>query len=270
VLLATMAGGHMDVYGCLAGLLAIAAFRRQDFRHGLVAGLLCGIATGFKAPFALFAVGIAIASLRTPRALAGVCLGTVATLLPPYLIAGAPGIRAVIDQHNLVGLSAYEPLQLLARLAPVLRHNPGGTSDISYVLSAALLLLLLWRLPAGPPDLPGARPVLALTMAWLLVFPQQHSWYAIMVLLMLALLSAGSLDWLMLAYAGVSALAEIPGVKFWKKLSPHWVRIAGRLIVQDIAPVTIAVVILAVVGLCVAAQRRTALAAAEPETHALT
>jgi hypothetical protein len=57
--------------------------------------------------------------------------------------------------------------------------NSGQRIDALGVI--AFVAILLWRMPAGPPSLPVARPALALTLAWLMVSPQQRHWYDAML-----------------------------------------------------------------------------------------
>jgi hypothetical protein len=51
----------------------------------------------------------------------------------------------------------------------------------------ALVLLLLWRMPAADPLRPALRPALALSVAWLVIWPYQLPWYDAMAICLLVL-----------------------------------------------------------------------------------
>jgi hypothetical protein len=59
MLFAVLGNGHNDVLAAAAGASALLVMRRIDSARGLLAGLLLGIATAVKTPYALFGVGLA-------------------------------------------------------------------------------------------------------------------------------------------------------------------------------------------------------------------
>jgi hypothetical protein len=90
--------------------------------------------------------------------------------------------------------------------------RPPGITAVAALLFAGLAVLLLRRLPSCFAALPGARPALALTVAWLLVWPYQRPWYDAMALCLLALCPATRLDWPMLLRLFAALLFYLPGV----------------------------------------------------------
>jgi hypothetical protein len=247
MLLAVMAGGHDDVLGVIFAVLSVAALRRADFTSGLLAGVLAGTAIAFEAPFALVALGLAIAALRSPRALSGVALGVTGVVLPTYAIAGKLAVASVLSEGGR-GFSTYQPWQLVARFAPSF-GTLSRTDTAAIAASVALAAFLLWRMPPGLPQFPAARPALALILAWLILSPQQRTWCDVTIFTLLALMPATKLDWIALARAAVTAVAQLPGVTT-RATNPLWLqRYAGALNTL-LVPVAIALLTVTLIGLC--------------------
>jgi hypothetical protein len=249
MLFAVMAGGHIDGLAAAAGLIGLLAFRRQDVRSGLIAGALVGVAVAIKAPFALFGAGLAWAALRSPRTLAALGLGAAAVLLPSYVLAGPRALSAVVHAAG-GGADLYEPWQLLYR-ALSWHHPSQRTDELALLASVLLAVLLLWRLPDGPPGLPAIRPALALALAWLVFSPQQYPWFDAMLFPLLAVMPATRLDWIALLRAVVAAIAEASGVVFYSALRPAWLFLAADITSRDLAPLVLAAAAAALVWLCV-------------------
>jgi hypothetical protein len=79
------------------------------------------------------------------------------------------------------------------------------------LLFAAVALLMLWRLPGDVPGLPAIRPTLAVSVAWLFLWPYTFPWYDAMVFCLLAVYSASRLDWLALIQLTIGVFALMPG-----------------------------------------------------------
>jgi hypothetical protein len=252
MLLAVMAGGHNDVLGVVFGLLAVLALRRLDLRHGLVAGLLIGLAITIKAPFALFGAGLAIAALRSPRALVGLALGTAVVTVPGYALAGGHAVAAVFKESSRAR-SFAEPWQLVADIMPYFTH-PRAAQALALLASAVLVVLLLWRMPAGPAQLPAVRPVLALTLAWLVWSPLQRAWYDVLLFPLLALMPATRLDWLLLGRALLGAIGQMPGDIIPNKVQPLDLVAAERLVSFYLVPLGLVVVAAVLAWLCLTRQ----------------
>jgi hypothetical protein len=249
MLLAVMAGGHVDGLAAAAGVTGLLVLDRPGVRRGLLAGLLVGAAVAIKAPFALFAAGLAWAAWRSPRVLAALGLGAAAVLVPSYLLAGHRALIAVTARGD-AGVDLYEPWQLLYRALSW--HNPSQRVD-ELAVAAALVLaaLLLRRLPDGPPGLPAVRPSLALSLAWLVTSPQQRPWFDAMIFPLLAVMPATRLDWIALARAGLASLAELPGVTFYAVLRPAWLSEVNGSIAHGLVPVALLATTAALIWLCV-------------------
>jgi hypothetical protein len=247
MLLAVVAGGHVDGLGAAFGVLALLALRRPGVRQGLMAGALAGVAIGIKAPFALFGAGLAIAAFRSPRTLAGLGLGAAGVLAPAYALTGPAAISATL--HVITRKpDVYQPWQLLARVPGLASlYNPSLLALIGTVLLAALLL---WRLPAGPRDLPALRPALALTLAWLVCSPQQRPWFDAMIFPLLALMPASGVDWVALGRAAAAAAAELPGVIYYSALRPAWLGTVVSGLVHAAVPAVLAITTAVLVWLC--------------------
>jgi hypothetical protein len=250
MLLAVMAGGHVDGLAAAAGVTGLLAFRRMNIRAGLVAGVLIGAAVAVKLPFALFGIGAAWAARRSPRALAGLAAGAAAVLVPGFLLAG--GQRALLAEvrRGAAAVDLYEPWQFLYRV--LAWHSPSQRIDLLAVIAAVLLaVLLLRRLPDGPPGLPAIRPALALSLAWLVTSPQQRPWFDAMIFPLLAVMPATRLDWVALARGVVASVAELPGILYYTQLSPHWLSLADDIVARDLAPLALLAITAALIWLCV-------------------
>jgi len=248
MLLAVMAGGHNDVLGMFFGLLAVLALRRLDLQAGLLSGLLVGVAIGFKAPFVLFGLGLAIAALRSRRALAGLGLGAAVVLVPCYALAGWHSVTSVLAESARAP-DLYQPWQLVADVVPYFK-NGHATDMLALAATVLLACLLLWRLPAGPPGLPAVRPALALTLAWLICSPQQRAWYDVLVFPLLAVMPATRLDWIVMAKAAAGAVGQLPGNMVGHRILPLWVQRIDVPVYGYLVPLALTGVAIALVWLC--------------------
>jgi hypothetical protein len=247
MLLAVVAGGHVDGLGAAFGVLALVALRHPGVRRGLMAGALAGVAIGIKAPFALFGAALAIAAFRSPRTLAGLGLGTAIVVVPAYAFTGPAAISATLHVISRKP-DVYQPWQLLARL-PWL-SGFGNPNLLALTGTLALAGLLLWRLPSGPAELPAVRPALALTLAWLICSPQQRPWFDAMIFPLLALMPATGADWVVLWRAGAAAVAELPGVAYYSRLRPGWLEAAAADLAHIVTPVVLVIAAIVLVRLC--------------------
>jgi hypothetical protein len=252
MLWAILGGGHLDGLAAAAGFLGLLCLRRLTTVRGLGSGLLIGAAIALKAPFVFFLLGPAWAARRSPRVMAAAAFGAVAVVVPCYLLAGRAAVTTVLSRAAGVPVP-YQPWQLLTK-ALALHHTTTFTDTVALFAFAALAPVLLWRLPSGSPGpagMPFVRPVLAVSLAWLICTPQQRPWYDAMIFPLLALMPATRLDWLIVVRAVATAAGELPGVAFYYQLHPHWLRSSVYLTTRDIVPVTLVVVAGALIWLCV-------------------
>jgi phosphotransferase system glucose/maltose/N-acetylglucosamine-specific IIC component len=248
MLLAVMAGGHVDGLAAGFGVAALIALRRLEVRQALLAGLLAGAATAVKAEFLIFAFGLAWATWRRPQVLAAAAAGVIAVLIPAYLLAGHGAVSADLSRASASPVF-YVPWQLL--LDVVHLANVNRDTDVAGVLACGVLaVIFLWRLPAGPASLPAVRPALAVSLAWLMVSPQQRPWYDAMLFPLVALMPATRLDWIVLFRGTAGAIAELPGITYYLSLHPGWLSRTGETFSLYLVPACLTLAIAAALVLC--------------------
>jgi hypothetical protein len=249
ILWSVLGGGHIDGLAAAAGFLGLLCLRRLGAARGLAAGLLIGAAIAIKAPFVLFLLGPAWVARRSPRTLAAAALGAVAVVLPCYLLAGRAAVTAVVSRGTGVA-DLYQPWQLLTRALGM--HNAVTFTNVLALCAAAVLApVLLWRLPPGPASPPGlafARPMLAVSLAWLICTPQQRPWYDAMIFPLLALMPATRLDWIVVFRAMAATVAELPDTRVFRGLHLGSFTVWT---VSDAVPAILAALAAALVWLCV-------------------
>lgn len=204
-----MAAGHIDVVAAAAGILGLLAVGRQPagvqpkIWRAVVAGALVGLAVAFKIDFAVFGLGLAWALRRSVPALLAAVAGALAILGPTYAALGTPAIKALSSAR---GLTSQDSFWRAAHL-----------TNSKYLIYLALLAfigmaaLLLWRMPPGDRLRPAIRPALAISVAFVFMWPYQLPWYDTMIICVLVLFPASRLDWLVVGRLGVSTLANMPG-----------------------------------------------------------
>jgi alpha-1,6-mannosyltransferase len=248
MLWAVMAGGHVDGLAIGVGAAAMFAMRRVDSRRALLAGILLGLASAVKAPIALLGAGLAWAARRSSLTLAALGIGAAVVTIPCYFLAGRASIVAVLGTAKLQQVD-YVPWYVLTRALhwhdPTTRVNALGL--ISFVL---LGLILLRSMPSGPSDFPTVRVALAVVLAWLIVSPQQRSWYDAMIYPLLALMPATRLDWIVVIRSVADALGDLPTLVYRSELHPGWLSKTGRIASVGIVPLTLTAVVIVLLWLC--------------------
>jgi hypothetical protein len=207
-----VAAGHVDMLAVAAGLAGLMVMRgpgpgeRPGVLRGLAAGLLLGAAGDIKISYLLLGVGLAWAARRSLPALLGAGAGAALVLLSTYAWFGPAAARALLQRDAAASVDNYYQM-FVGSHGNVFPHQ----LLVAGVLLAAVALLLLWRLPDGVPGLPAVRPALAVTLAWLFVWPYQLPWYDAMAFCLLALYPASRIDWLVLARLTAATFALMPG-----------------------------------------------------------
>jgi Glycosyltransferase family 87 len=213
MLWAVVDAGHIDGLGCSLGLVGILVARTATAGPGakvkpgraLAAGLLVGAAIAVKALYAPLGLALAWSCRNSVKALAAAFAGGVVAVLPGYLIAGPAAIKDLVRRsETLVPSDSFWRL-----LYPPFGYDgiPRGLELLAALGCVAMAGLLAWRLPPGPARLPAIRPAVVLTVAWLLVWPYQRTWYDAIAFCLLAVFPASRLDWLMLLRAVPTAMA---------------------------------------------------------------
>jgi hypothetical protein len=100
-------------------------------------------------------------------------------------------------------------------------------------------------MPAGPAEFPAVRPALALLLAWLILSPQQRTWYDVMLFPLLALMPATRLDWIAIVRAAVTAIAQLPAI-----YSAPWLQPMVNALNTVLVPAAIGVLAIILIALC--------------------
>jgi len=210
-------GGHLDALAAAFGFfgLVLVAVRPPDTepsaRACLAGGALVGGAADMKIDFVLFVLALAWMTRLSPRNLAAVATGALAVLVPSYLWFGTPAVAVLVNRSTRI--SRDNIYQLFSR--------PFGVSVPAHLvlimlivvpLFVAVAVLLAARLPDGDPSRPAVRTALALSVAWLLVWPFQFPWYDAIAMCLLALYPPSRLDWPVLARQVAGTLFYMPGL----------------------------------------------------------
>jgi hypothetical protein len=212
-----VAAGHVDAAAAAAGILGLLVLGRQPaggllpagdgiqprIWRAVAAGALIGLAADVKIDYLLFGAALAWALRRSVPALIAAAAGALAVLAPTYAWLGKPaimGLFARTDQttqdsfYRSVELTGWKYLGVLAAL-----------------LFIGIAALLLRRLPPGDLRRPALRPAIALSLAWIVIWPYELPWYDAMVVCVLVLAPASRLDWLVLVRLCAGTIANMPG-----------------------------------------------------------
>ena len=262
MLFLVMADGHNDVLAAALGGTALFALRRTNWCQTLVAGGLLVLAAAVKASYALYAVGLAWAVRRPPRSLACLALGASAVFIPSYILFGRAGISATT--FGLVG--GEQPNLLWHDAAGILglQHSIILINILGLVGCAILAVVLLWRMPPGPSDVPAVRPTLALALALLIVSPYQQGWYDTMIFPLIAVMAASKLDWITIAHTTVLGIASVPF--FYPSLHASLIAVAERIGVDIFVTLGLIAVCVALVWLCFTGNWRLVMPSSETGT----
>ncbi len=207
-----IAAGHVDMVAAGAGLIGLLLLSP---RHGevtpltsqaIAAGLLLGSAADIKIPYAVFLVAAAWTLRRQRKALLVTIGSALAVLAPTYLWFGPPAIEAVLSRTSKVTADNFYQL-FSGPQGFIYQHL------LYFSLGAALALaaLMLWRLPQADSQVTALRLTLALSCAWLFIWPYQLPWYDVMAICLVIFYPASRLDWVLLVRLAAGTVALIPG-----------------------------------------------------------
>lgn len=207
-----IAAGHIDMIAAgagLIGLLILGTSRNTaelPVARAIIAGLFIGAAADIKIPYIIFSIAAAWALRRAVRPLLVTTAATLVVLVPTYLWYGPPAVQAVLDRTTKV--SADNFYQLFSAPTGFVFRNLLEFS-VGFVL--ILAALLCWRLPHVMSPTPALRPAIALSCAWLFVWPYQLPWYDAMIICLLLFYPASLLDWIVLGRLTAGTIALMPG-----------------------------------------------------------
>jgi hypothetical protein len=239
-----VAATHVDALAAGLGMLGILALgehsvsARPAALRVLTAGALIGAAAEIKINYALFGLGLAWALRRSPKALAQAAAAALVVLLPGYLWFGLPAVQALTDRRNIASGDNFYRFFVLH---PDWRKH---LAAIAVVLVAGMAILVLRRLPEGAPTRPAIRPTIALSAAWLFIWPYQLPWYEAMIICLLVLYPASRLDWLVIAMVTAGTLPNIPAPGGLVNTVHHFFEVS-------FAPLVLLAAAIGLVALCV-------------------
>ncbi|HUY50248.1 MAG TPA: hypothetical protein VMV92_31835 [Streptosporangiaceae bacterium] len=242
-----VAAGHLDVLAAAAGLLALVVLGKQaesgwpPLPRVLAAGAFLGLAADIKINYALFGLGVAWALRRSPAALAAAAAAALVVLVPSYAAFGMPAVKALAARRNEASADNFYRLIL-----------PQGWQAHLAVIATLLVigtaLLAMQRLPAGFPGQPAIRPIIALSAAWLFLWPYQLPWYDTMITVVLVLFPASRLDWLVIVRLTAGTISNMPGNPYLPH--HHFIRVADHYAVHVIAPTVLFAAAIGLIVLC--------------------
>ena len=254
-----VASGHIDGLAIAFGIGGLVALRRGDMggaespiRGGstggrppvptlLLAGVLLGAAAAIKSPFVLFALGAAWAMRRKPTAIAILAAGWLAAVIPGYVIAGMPAVKVLFQRgtqatwDNLYQIF-YRPFGVAGPFGAT--YIPSHLDIIAGVVTVAVAVLALLRMPDRAPGFPAVTPALALALAWTLFWPYQRPWYDVMIVAPLVLYQRSWLDWLVLVrlcfgaitYMEATAVSQFSWVQHFQFFEGEWITAGVRML----------------------------------------
>lgn len=248
-----IAAGHLDVLAAALGLAGLVVADRwaassPRFAAGATAGVCIGAAVSIKADYLVFALAVAWALRRQPSQLLAAAGGAAAVIIPGYLVAGLPAVKALVSRApGGLGNGFY---------GTVLEHL-GFSLHYAEPIAALLLVpvgwLVLTRLPVAADNRPAIRAALALSITWLVLWPNQFAWYSVMIMCVLVFYPESRLDWVAIGWLTAITIADMPGIGFGRAattLGPV-LTVVQRQIGQRLTPPIMLAAAIALVALCV-------------------
>ena len=248
-----IAAGHLDVLAAALGLAGLLIADRWAERTRLLtasgaAGVCIGAAVSIKADYLVFALALAWALRRRPREFVAAAIGAAAVVIPGYVVAGTPAIKALASRAaGGLGNGFY---------GIVLEHL-GLSLHYAEPIAALLLIPVGWlaitKLPVAADDRPAIRIALALSVTWLVLWPNQFAWYSVMIMCVLVFYPESRLDWVAIGWLTAITIADMPGIGFGRAgrtLGPSLL-IVQRQIGQRVTPPVMLAAAIALVVLCV-------------------
>lgn len=253
ILWEVVAGGHIDGLAIAFGLGGIGLlWRRRESDPSVwqaaAAGALIGAAVAVKLPFAVYAIGAAWFLRDRLRELAAATIGFLVVLAPSFAIAGKSSISVYFKRGNSVTWdNLYNVVWRPFDRSALVTYQPGHLALVGGVCTLALAALLIWKLPKGLPTFPAVRLPLALSLAWIFMWPFQRPWYDVMIIGLLALFGASRLDWVVLFRLCFGAITYMSAITLPPGGLAHALSIEG----EWITPAARALAVVALVWLCI-------------------
>jgi hypothetical protein len=245
VLWEIVAVGHVDGFAVVfgfAGLLLIGKLpegrtpeeKRKALLKVAAAGALIGLAAAVKSPFALFGLAAVWALRRYPAALV--------VLVPSYAAFGTPALKVLSQRGSQV---TWDNLyQLFYRPLGFIHHPPAHLMDVAIPAFIIVALIAFFRMPDRVPELPAVTPALALSIAWIFLWPFQRPWYDVMIIALLVLYPRSWLDWVVLVRLCFGAITYMEsGSAPGKSLVQHIQLFQGEWITPSVRLLAVAALV---------------------------
>ena len=140
-----------------------------------------------------------------------------------------------------------------------LTNAVASINTMGYLAFMLLALILLWRILPGPLDFPAVSVALSVTLAWLVVSPQQRPWYDAMIFPLMCLMPPSRLDLLVVLRSMAGALANLPRPYSYAAVHPTWLARVVRLTYAGSIPFLLAAIGCGLLWLCITNDWRAAL-----------
>jgi hypothetical protein len=247
-----IAAGHLDVLAAAVGLAGLLVADRWVVRSPSLAaaatsGVCIGAAVAIKADYLVFAVALAWVLRRRPWQLLAATAGGAAVVTPGYVVAGAPAVRALVSRAaGGIGNGFY---------GTVLEHlglSVHYAEPIAAVLLIPVACLVVAKLPVAAVDRPAIRVALALSVTWLVLWPNQFAWYSVMIMCVLVFYPSSRLDWVAVGWLTAITIADMPGIGFGRpaRTVGPLLSVVQRQIGQRVTPPVMLAAAIALVVLC--------------------
>ena len=245
-----VAAGHVELVAAAAGLIGLLAIGRQrpgvqpQFWRAATAGALVGLAADIKIDFVLFGLGLAWALRRSAPALLAAVGSALVLLVPTYVGLGRPAVAALFARTDMTSQDSFY------RFANITHWR--FLIIVALLLFVGIAILLLRRLPTGDWLRPAIRPTLAVTVAWLIIWPYQLPWHDAMIFSVLTLYPASTLDWILLTRLSAATIGTMPGNP--NGVPGQTLRSADVLLVHELVPAVLLACAIGVVVLAISGQ----------------
>jgi hypothetical protein len=251
-----IAAGHLDVLAAapgVAGLLladrlnASDAAGRRALAGAAAAGVLAGAAADIKVDYILFVLAVGWALRRRPGQLLAAGSGAAFVLLVSYAFTGLVAIKALTGR-----VSQGQSWEYYGTILHQLGLSLHLAVPIAVILMFPMALLAMARMPDGYVVPSAVRAGLALSLAWLLLWPHQYAWYSVMIISALAFYPRSRLDWLSLAAFAAISVASVPGVSLDNsRVLGHAYRDIDYQLQGHLSPLVLLGVVIAFVIFCI-------------------
>jgi hypothetical protein len=253
-----IAAAHLDVLAVAAGMLGLVVAggwaaqpaRQPQLGRALAGGALIGLAADIKINFLLFGLGLAWSMRRSLVACAASACAMLLILLPSYAWFGPPAISSLTSRGSRTTADNFFQLFSQSRQGFLIQY----IAPIAAVLVIGAAIVTLTRLPGRAGTPPAIFAALALSTAWLFIWPYQLPSYESMVICLLILAPPCWLDWLVIARLTAATIALSPGNP--TPLPSHALARIGADNLTLAAPIVLVAALALLIALCLTERLR--------------